>query len=203
MIGWGIALAVLAAIWFFPFGIRAHYDAAGPELRVIVGLLRLRVYPRPKKERKKKPKKQPKKAAAPREQPKQEPQKSGGSLTDFLPLAKKVLELMTDFRKALRVNVLELRLTMAGGAPDQLAVNYGRAWAAIGGLDGTLEELFTIRRKILDVQCDFCGSTTTVYGHLELTITVGRLLHLGIRHSIRLVPELLQILKKRKGGVTK
>lgn len=202
MIGWVIALAVLAAIWFFPVGALLRYDDQGPRVKLILSLIRVQVYPWKKREKKK----EKKKSSAPKQksQPKAEkaPTESGGSLKDFLPLVPKVLDLLVDFRKSLRINRLEVHVVMAGGAPDRLAVNYGKAWAAIGSLDNELERLFTIRRKELDVQCDFCGSESTATARLEITITVGRLLRLGVRHGIRILPQLLNIQKLRKGGAT-
>lgn len=199
MIGWGIALAVLAAIWFFPLGILVHYDADGLRVKMLLSLLRVSVYPRRRSIQKQTPKKQEKK---PGTVPKEAPKESGGSLTDFLPLFRRVLELLVDFRKTLRVNRLELKVTMAGGEPDTLAANYGRAWAALGSLDATLENLFHIQRKELDLQCDFCGSQSTVYAHLEVTVTVGRLLRMGLRQGKSILPMLVELQNNRKGGAT-
>ena len=200
MIGWGIALAVLAAIWFFPLGVLLHYDVDGFRVKLILCFLRIPVHPRnnaPKK--KKKAKKNGKTAPAARNSS-QPSEKNGGRLEAFLPVAKPVLELLTEFRKALRINRLELELVLAGGSPDLLAVSYGRAWAALGALDTALENSFRIRHKRLELQCDFCGSHTTVCGHLELTITLGRLLRLGIRHGSRILLLLSKNQKNRKGS---
>lgn len=121
-------------------------------------------------------------------------------MTDFLPLVKVALDLLNDFRRKLRVNILELKLTLAGDDPCDLAVNYGRAWAALGNLWPKLEKYLVIKKRDVEVQCDFTASTTTVYARLKLTITLGRLLALAAVYGVRALKEFLTIRKKRKGG---
>ena len=126
----------------------------------------------------------------------------GGSLLDFLPLVKVALNFLGDFRRRLRVNRLELKLILAGGDPCDLAVNYGRAWAAVGNLMPQLERLFVIKKRDVEVECDFTASETLVIARLDLTITLGRLLGLAIVYGIRALREFLKLQKKRKGGAT-
>lgn len=202
--GWWIVLGAVLLLGILPVGILAHYDSDGAQLKIVVGSLRLRVYPRTKKPKQNPPKTAPKpaKQSAATKKPATAERKSGGSLTDFMPLLKQVLEFLVDFRSMLRVSRLELKVALAGEDPYKLAMNYGRGWAAIGALDTQLERLFWIKKKELSVTADFLGTTTTIYGHLELTITVGRLLRLAIRRGIRIVPVLYRIQSIRKGGVT-
>ncbi len=125
---------------------------------------------------------------------------SGGSWTDFLPLVKVAIEFLGDFRRKLRVNVLNLKLIMAGGDPCNLAINYGRAWAALGNLMPQLERFLVIKKRNVEVECDFCSSETLVDVRLDISITLGRLLALVVRYAIRALKEYLSIQKKRKGG---
>lgn len=60
-------------------------------------------------------------------------------------MVKVALNFLGDFRRKLRVNRLELKLILAGGDPCDLAVNYGRAWTAVGNLMPQLERLFVIK----------------------------------------------------------
>lgn len=131
------------------------------------------------------------------------PSKSkGGSLTDFLPFVKLALDFLNDFRKKLRVDRLELKLILAGDDPCDLAVNYGRAWAALDSFLPVLERVFTIKKRDLEVECDFCASEISVCVHVELTITVGRVLSMAVVYGIRALSEYLKFRKKRKGGAT-
>ncbi len=148
----------------------------------------------------KKPKKEKKSKAKSKDKPKE---KSGGSILDFLPLVKLGLDFLGDFfGRKLRVNCLELKLTMAGGDPCDLAVNYGRAWAAIGNLWPRLERMMVIKKRDVNIQCDFEGDKTLIYARLDITITLGRLLGLVVCYAVRALITYLKIRKKRKGGAT-
>ena len=210
--GWLIALAVLVLLAALPLGVSVKYDSGGPLVRLLAGPGKLTLYPRPKKKPKPE-KKAPEKPAKP-EKPKQEepkppqppkeeapkPKEKGGSLLDFLPLVKTALDLLGDFRRKLRVKNLELKLILAGNDPCDLAVNYGRANAAMGNLLPQLERLFVIKKRDIQVECDFTASETLVIARMDVTITMGRLLSLGVRYGLRALKEFLTIKKRRKGG---
>lgn len=142
--GWWIALGVIFLLGILPLGVSARYSGEGPLLRVVIGPVRLTLFPRQKKEKKPKPAKktaeQPKKQEEPLpkppQPPKQEPaadkKEKGGSLLDFLPLVKVALNFLGDFRRKLRVNRLELKLILAGGDPAtsrSITEELGRQWA--------------------------------------------------------------------------
>ena len=128
-------------------------------------------------------------------------EKSGGNISDFFPLVKLILDFLVGFRRKLRVNHLELRVILAGGDPCDLAINYGRAWTAVGNLFPQLERVFVIKKRDVEVECDFTSAETRIYAHLDFTITVGRLLSLSIWHGARILYRFIQILNMRKGGM--
>ena len=215
--GWLITLGMLILLAVLPLGISVKYNSEGPQARVVLGPLRITVFPFPKKERKEK-KKEPKpelEKAPPPEPVPQNPapppkpkeakpkEEKGGSLLDFLPLVKLALRLLGDLRRKLRLDVLELKLIMGGGDPANLAINYGRAWAAVGNLMPQLERIFVIKKRDIEVECDFTASETLVIARLDLTITLGRLLSLVGVYAIRALITFLKINKKRKGGAAK
>ena len=101
------------------------------------------------------------------------------------------------------MNRLELKLVMAADDPCDLAVNYGRTWAAVGNLFPLLERIFVIKRRNVEVECDFTATQTLITARMDLTITLGRILSLGVRYGIRALREYLQIMKLRKGGASK
>ena len=220
--GWMITLGILVLLAILPLGASVKYDADGPLVKLIAGPVRIKLFPRPKKPQKeKKPKeankeKKPKqtkvksaekqkpaekKAADPKAEP--EKKKAGGPITDFLPLLNVALDLLNDFRRKLRVNRLEANIVMAGGDPCDLAINYGRAWTAIGNLMPRLERVLVIKKRDIDVKCDFTASETTIYARLDLTITLGRILAIAVVYGFRAVVELIKINNKRKGGASK
>ena len=198
--GWLIFLAILIGLGCVPLGVRLRYDEDGPLAAVLLGRLPIVLYPVPgwlkkltsreKKTGENKPKE---------EKPKKEkPQKAaenpqGGSWKKFLPLVQLGLHFLGDFRRKLRVNRLVLRLTLAGDDPCDLAVNYGRAWAAVGNLLAALKRAFVIQKRDVEVQCDFLGEETKVVFAMDLTITLGRVLGLLVKYGIRAVTILLKM----------
>ena len=212
--GWLITLGILILLAVLPLGVWVNYDAEGPVVKVIAGPARITVFPRPKKQKKEKKKKEPKSAAKKEEEdglpkPPQPPkpakaqkpkEKKGGSLTDFLPFVKLGLDFLGDFRRKLRLNDLQLKLVLASSDPCDLAVNYGKTWAAVGNLMPALERWFVIRKRNVEVECDFTASETLVTARLDITVTLGRLLALVAVYGVRAVKEFLNFKKKRKGG---
>ncbi len=210
--GWLIALGILTALAILPLGVSAQYDSGGALVRLILGPVKLILYPRPhsppKKEKKPKEKKQEEKtsekeaqeASAPVKKKEASGDPQGGDWKDFLPLFRVAMEFLGNFRRKLRVRDLEMKLILAGDDPCDLAVNYGRAWAALGNLMPKLERFLVIRKRNLEVECDFTSEKTLVFVRLELTITLGRLLGLAMVYGIRGLREYLKISKKRKGG---
>ena len=198
MIGWLIALGILILLAILPLGISGLYNADGPLVRVVIGPVRWTVYPIKKKNTKEAKKKST--GNAPKSGKKHTPSQKGGSWKDFLPLVKTGLEFLGEFRRKLRVNYLQMRLVLSGADPCDLAVNYGKAWAAVGNLMPHLENLFEIKKRDVEVQCDFTADNTLIYARLDLTITLGRLLVLVLRYGLRALVQYISIQNKRKGG---
>lgn len=199
--GWLIALGILVLLAILPLGVSARYNSEGALVRIIAGPFRITVFPMKKREKKENPKKKAppkeKKSAAATPAKKKE---SGGSLLDFLPLVRIALDFLGDFRRKLRIHRLELKLIMAGDDPCDLATNYGRAWAALGNLWPRLEEWFEIRKRDVEIECDFTASEMLVIARLDLSITIGRLISLVVVYAVRALKEFLNIKNKRKGG---
>ena len=206
MIGWLIALAIIVLLAVLPLGVSVIYDSGGPLVRLILGPYKMVLFPKEKKDKpvKEKRKKEKKNKKTKTKKAPAKKEKSGGSILDFFPLVDALLDFLGDFFcRKLRVNQLELNLILAGDDPCDLAVNYGRTWAALGNLVPVLERFFVIKKRDMQVQCDFTADKTTVYARLDLTITFGRLLSLGVRYGFRVLKELLRIVKLRKGGAVK
>ena len=218
--GWQITLGILFLLSIVPLGASVVYDEDGLLVRVVAGPLKIHVFPVRKNEKQaKKGKKQrqtrKRDESAGKTQKKKagdqisasnqnddvtQKKKSGGPITDFLPLVNVVLKFLDGFRRKLRVNVLELKLIMASDDPCDLAVNYGRAWAAVGNLLPRLERVFVIQKREIEVECDFTADKICVLARLDLTITLGRILGLVFILIGRAIVELIKIVMKRKGG---
>ena len=171
--GWLIALGILTALAFLPLGLSLSYDADGFRVYWQVGLITISGSRKQNKSKKDKKKKKPaKKGKKGTSSSKSTEKKKGGSLSDFLPFIQIALDFLDDFRSKLRIRRLEMKLIMAADDPYDLAVNYGRAWAALGNLMPQLERLFIIQKRDLEVECDFEATKTLVVARIDLTITL-------------------------------
>lgn len=198
--GWLIALAVLFLLSILPLGVSGRYDIRGPLLHITAGPVKFRLYPpKDKKEKPKKEKAKKKKSAT----GKKEEKTPGGSLKDFLPLVNLALDFLGDLKRKLRITRLDMHLTLAGGDPCDLGINYGRAWAALGNLIPRLEEMFVIKKRNMEVACDFAADTTVIYARADISITLGRLLVLVARYGLRALKAYQNLVNERKGGAKK
>ena len=201
--GWLIALGVLVLIAIIPAGASIFYDEDGFRAFVIAGPFRIPVFPVKKKEKKEKPKKEVKKKTrktSPAKANPKEKKTKGGSLLDFLPVLDKILDFLSAFRRKLRVPHLELKLILGGGDPSDVAYNYGRGWVVLGNLMPLLDSVLYIKKRDLEVECDFLAEKTTVVARFDISITIGRLLSLVIVQGVPVLYKLLKVLNKRKGG---
>ena len=214
--GLWITLGILTLLAILPLGVRVHYDADGPLVKIVLGPLKLTVFPRPKKEPKQKKKSEekpvkkqnaednlPKPPQPPPEPKPKKEKKQGGSLKDFFPFVKLAFDFLGDFRRKLRLNELYLRLILASEDPCDLAINYGKTWTAVGNLIPALERWFVIQKRDVEVECDFTASETKIIARLEITITLGRLLSLVAVYACRGLKEFFVFRNKRKGGACK
>ena len=201
--GWLIAAGVLFLLAILPEGISALYNEDGPLVNLLIGPVKILLFPGKKKEKTEKKEKKEKKKS-PKEttdsKGKKKEKKKGGSVQDFLPLVDKVLAFLAAVRRKLRVDRLEMKLIMAGGDPSDLAVNYGKAWAALGNMMPLLDNVLVIKKRDLEVECDFLADTTLIIARVDLTITIGRVIALLVVQGVPALREFLKLMNKRKGG---
>lgn len=208
--GWWITLGILFLLAVLPLGASVFYDEEGPRVFVIAGPIRFKVFPGEKKEKKETsqkekpkketPKKEKKEKSAPAAGENAPKEKKGGSVLDFLPLVKVGVDLLDDLRRKIRIDHLKLILTMAADDPCDLAVNYGRANAALAALMARLEHWLVIKKREVRVNCDFTADETVILARLDLTVTLGRILSLAVCYGVRALITFMKIKKQRKGG---
>ena len=189
--GWLIALVVIAAILFCPLGVRAIYRQDDSGVWLLVGPFHFRVYPARDKK---------KKNQNASEKKEKKNLFKGGRYSDFLPVARAVYRFLEELRRKVLVKRLELKVVLAGDDPADLAINYGKAWAALGNVTPHLERLFIIKRRNLEVECDFTAEETLIYARIDAYITLMRAVHLLSKHGIKLIKEIMELKKLRKGG---
>lgn len=199
--GWIITLAALVGLAVLPLGVSAIYNSNGGRAYVLAGPVRIQFFPGKEKASDNRKSKE-KKESSSKEKTAKSAQKNtqGGSITDFLPILESVFKLLGDFRRKLRVNRLEIKLILANSDPADLAENYGKGWVILGNTMPWLERFFIIKKRDLNVECDFTAEKTLIFARLDLTITVGRLIGLVAVHGVKILRQFLKILKSRKGG---
>lgn len=207
--GWLIFLALAAALAALPLGVQARYEEGRGRVSVSVGPLKWTVYPRPRKpdqdggalpESEPVASSQSPPPPRPPHPPQEEHQAAPERLLDYLPLVRTGLDFLGELRWKLRAEVMLLHITLAGGDPCDLAVAYGRVCAAVGSMTPLLDRAFIIRKRDIQINCDFAGERSQVRAQLELTVTLGRALLLAVRYGVRALRQFLSIQKSRKGG---
>lgn len=188
--GWRIVLWILLALTavvtlaiILPVGIRVRYHGGILKLWYTVGPIRLLRYPEDSKAQEKR-KKSKINIRTVLNEPIKANRKYDSVLGDFWAELKTTLGLVWQLRPKLRIKRLVLKLHLAGDDPAALAMQYGGAWAAMGNLLPLLEEAFILKKRELDVDCDFSGGTTTLDAKLDITIGLGRLLLCLVRYSM-------------------
>ena len=170
-----LALALLGQV---RLGAAADYDGRGLRLRVKLGPLRFRVYPRPpgppKPGRRKQKKKEPDK---PREKPAP------------LSLARRYLPLAADaagrLRRKIRIDRFALDFTAGAPDPASAALCFGGANALIGMLWPLVEQNFNVRDRSIRTRVDFDAREPVLSLSAAATLTVAQALSLALRLAVR------------------
>lgn len=190
---------VLLLIGCIPVGVDAGYSPEGCFVKLKVWLARVTLLPRPQKQ-KKKPKKEKKeeaqKKAAKAPEEKKRSSVIPGGLDGIFSLVQLGCDVLGDFKRKLRVEKLMLHVTFGGDAA-KAAINYGRAWAAIGALTPMLDRLFVIRSRDICPELCYEQAGMAVKARLVMTITIGRALSLALRAGVKFLKLLAN---NKKGG---
>lgn len=176
-------VAVLTLLFFMPVGIRVRYLQDELKMWYTIGPVRLLRYPENDEDREKR-QNSALNIRTVLNEPIKANRKFDNLLGDFLAELKTTLGLFWHLRPKLRIKRLILKLHLAGAEPAVLAMLYGGAWAAIGGLLPILEEGFILKKRELDVDCDFSGEKTYLEVKLDITIGLGRLLLRLVQYSL-------------------
>ena len=145
MTGWIVLLAIFAALFLLSLirlGGRAAYTAEGISVVILVGPLRVCVFPLDANKKQKKRKKKDKPAVAEKHETKQQ----GGTFGRFMELLPTVSEAAGALKRRIRID--HLNLTVIWGAEDaaSAAIGYGRAYAALGMIVPLLENNFKVKK---------------------------------------------------------
>lgn len=178
-----VLIAMLFLALLMPVGIRVRYQHDELKLWYTIGLLRLQHRPKDSEDRKK-PKSSKVNIRKVFSESIKANRKFDSILGEFWAELKTALGLFWNLCPRLRVKRLVLQLHLAGENPATLAMQYGGAWAAIGNLIPLLEEAFVLKKRELDVDCDFAGEKTSLEAKLDISIGLGRLLLCLVRYAM-------------------
>ncbi len=214
-----IILAVLVLLALIPLGAHVRYDSEGAFVWLVIGPIRIRLLPKkpkkpkkakktgkekkdkkPEKDRKKKEKKEKKKKKKESEAPeKKEKQPIGGLIRDFMPFVKLGLDLIGCFFRKLRIPILTLHLGFGGaGDPASAAINYGRAWSAIGAIMQPIRAKTRIRKENVSCSCDFTQDDMRVFAECKAVFLLGDLVAMAVRYGLRALRLYLCMKKNKK-----
>ncbi len=197
MTGWLIAGGILFLLAILPLGVRFRYNEQGFAMKILAGPFKIPFsIPKMEKSPKDTPEKEKKKPKESKK-PKEDAQK-GGSWKDLVSVG---LDFLGDLRRKLRFDHINIHVVLAGEDPADLGILYGKIWAAVAGLWPALERAFVIRRKNVEITCDFAASETLVAAAGDVTLTLGRAVCLTVRYGVRALREYLKIRKSMDKAV--
>lgn len=170
---WVVLGGILLALFLLSLvrvGVRAEYDDQHLTVRILVGPVRLRVYPLKKRKKKKPARPKPKEEAKPAE--------SKTDQKDMLPLIRELLPVALQaagsLRQKISVDLLEAHILLAGSDPAAVAVAFGSANALIGMVLPLLEQNFHIHQRDIRTAVDFQRAHSQVQAKAALSLTVGQ-----------------------------
>jgi len=171
-----IILLLLFALGQIRIGAQVEYCEEGLFVRVRAGAFLIPVFPVKKKARGKTDKK-----AVPTK-PKQ---KKGGAVKLVLDLLPAILKTAGEFRRKLRVDKLEMRLTVCAADPADAAMRYGQANALLGSLWQPVTRAFHVKDGHAHVGVDFEGTECLIYILASPSLTIAQTLRLMLGIAFR------------------
>ena len=197
-----IILGVLVLLALIPLGAHVRYDSDGPWVALVIGPIKIRLIPKkPKKPKKPKAEKKKKEKKKKPEKPKKEKEKQpiGGLFRDFYPFVKLGLDLLGCFFRKLRIPILTLHVGFGGqNDPAGAAINYGRAWSAIGAVMQPVRSLTRIKKENVSCSCDFTTGDMRVFAELKAVFLLGDLVVMAVRYGFRALRQYLKLKKSKK-----
>ena len=189
-----VLLIVLAVLWLLSLirlGGRVRYGAEGLFVFLLLGPVKLRLFPageesggewkpKPKKEKRKK-----KKPAAAEKHKKEPKEGQPGTLSRLMKLLPVVGQACGALKRKIRIDDLELQLIWGGGDPAAIALGYGQANAALGMIWPILDNNFKVKRHSFQVGMDYDRAQPGVELAAALTLTVGQIVALGVHYGIK------------------
>jgi len=164
-----------------------EYELSGLHAWAGLGPFYLSVFPfRKKKKKQKEPSRKKKNAKQMKEETLQEEQKKKGlSLELFRELLDLGLETMGRFRKKIRIDMLQMRLTWGAEDPADAAISYGYAHAVLNGLLALLEVNFQVKERQVRIHLDYTLDKPNIYVKASCSLKMYQMISLGFYAGVR------------------
>ena len=181
-------LSALLVLSLIRLGAVMEYSDSGLLVDLRIAAFRIRVFPikSPSNKKQKKPK------AKDKTRPK------GGLVDLFLDFLPVILDTAKRFKRKLRVDTLEMELTIAAPDPADTAMQYGQANALMASLWHPIIQVFHVKDGHAHIGIDFNAATPSLYLHASLSLTVGQILMLGAVFGIKALRVLIRAGIKQK-----
>lgn len=199
----GVLAAVIILLCLTRVGVHAVFRGNEAVIRVKVGLFHFRVYPPQEKKPKANKPKREKKQKPPKEKPKGEKKKPKIGLGDIKDAVRTLWpplkRALGRTRRGIRVDPLELSVTVGGGEdPAAAAELYGYLHAGVWTGMPVLERLLVIPAPHIHIGIDFDHAKTEAFGEAGISIRIGTLLGVGLGVGIPALKWFLRFQKKQK-----
>lgn len=156
-------------------------------LTLVIGPLRLRLFPAAKKAAKKPQKEEKPKKEKPPKPKKPKPEGQPGTLTRLMSLLPTVIEAVRTLRRRIRIDDFDLTLIWGGSDPASIAIGYGQANAAVGMVWPLIEHNFVVKRRELHIDMEYGRTEPMVEATAAFTITVGQIVSLAVWYGLKLL----------------
>lgn len=168
----GVVLVFLLLLSQVRVGGSVDYSADGLLVRLRVGAFHITLFPmKPRKQKKKKQKETPQ---GPPKPPPPPAQKEGGSLELVKQLLPLIAETAGKFKRKVRIDRLDLDLTVACPDPAYTAMAYGGANAVFGMIVPLLEHNFKVKERRIRAAVDFDRDSPVIVIAAAVSMTIGQ-----------------------------
>lgn len=189
-----VLLVILVVLWLISLirvGGRVSYGAAGLFVFLLLGPVKLCLFPakkekegewQPKPKKEKRKKKKPVAADKQKKEPKEGQPGTLARLMKLLPVAGQACGAL---KRKIRVDDLRVELIWGGSDPAAIALGYGQANAALGILWPLFANNFKVKRHSFEIRMDYGCTQPAVELQAALTFTIGQIITLGVHYGVK------------------
>lgn len=196
-----LLLVLLAVLGHTRLGIRGEYTRQRVGAWIRMGPVRWQLYPWRTHAQKKKPEAEKKSASSvPEKKPILSPYGVFRLVQRLIPVAWKGAGAV---RRRMQVDTLQIEVQVGAPDPAEAAEQYGKVNALLGAVWGPITQAFHVQNGRAHVEVDFSKKEPTLYGVLELSLTVRQLLWLGLRYGPMCLKIFWEVRKQDKAAETR